>query len=208
MALFPFFIDIKNKKALLIGGGKHALEKIEKLRPFEVKLKVIATEVCREIEEDTTIELIRREFRESDLTQDVSFVIAASDDVELNHQISALCQNKRILVNVVDDQPYCQFIFPSLVTRGKLSVGICTDGASPAVGVRLRKQVEELLPDQTELILDWLAGKRPYITEHIANGKKRFAFYHKLAGICMDENRVLTEEEFYELIKTEVGDTE
>ena len=208
MALFPFFIDIKNKKALLIGGGKHALEKIEKLRPFEVKLKVIATEVCREIEEDTTIELIRREFRESDLTQDVSFVIAASDDVELNHQISALCQNKRILVNVVDDQPYCQFIFPSLVTRGKLSVGICTDGASPAVGVRLRKQVEELLPDQTEIILDWLASKRPYITDHIPNGKKRFAFYHKLAGICMDENRILSEEEFYELIKTEVGDTE
>lgn len=203
MALFPFFIDIKNKKALLIGGGKHALEKIEKLRPFEVKLKVIATEVCREIEEDTTIELIRREFRESDLTQDVSFVIAAADDVELNHQISALCQNKRILVNVVDDQPYCQFIFPSLVTRGKLSVGICTDGASPAVGVRLRKQVEELLPDQTEIILDWLASKRPYITDHIPNGKKRFAFYHKLAGICMDENRILSEEEFLSLIKEE-----
>ena len=203
MALFPFFIDIKNKKALLIGGGKHALEKIEKLRPFEVKLKVIATEVCREIEEDTTIELIRREFRESDLTREVSFVIAASDDVELNHQISALCQNKRILVNVVDDQPYCQFIFPSLVTRGKLSVGICTDGASPAVGVRLRKQVEELLPDQTEIILDWLASKRPYITDHIPNGKKRFAFYHKLAGICMDENRILSEEEFLSLIKEE-----
>lgn len=208
MALFPFFIDIRDKKALLVGGGKHALEKIEKLRPFGVKLHVIATDACKEIKEDETIHLSQRVFRESDLTEDLVFVIAASDDAKLNHHISKLCQERRILVNVVDDQPYCQFIFPSLVTRGKLSVGICTDGASPAVGVRLRKQVEELLPDQTELILEWLAGKRPYITEHIANGKKRFAFYHKLAGICMDENRVLTEEEFYELIKTEVGDTE
>lgn len=203
MALFPFFMDIKDKKALLIGGGKHALEKVEKLRPFEVKLYVIATEVCREIEEDETIVLVRRAFEESDLTEDFAFVIAASEDAELNHRISALCQEKRILVNVVDDQPYCQFIFPSLVTRGNLSVGICTAGASPAVGVRLRKQVEALLPDQTEEILDWLASKRPYITEHITNGKKRFAFYHKLAGICMDENRVLTEVEFLELIKNE-----
>ena len=203
MALFPFFIDIKDKKALLIGGGKHSLEKIEKLRPFEVRLQVIATEVCQEIEENTAIELFRREFSEDDLTEDLAFVIAASEDAELNHQISSLCKKKRILVNVVDDQPYCQFIFPSLVTRGNLSVGICTAGASPAVGVRLRKQVEELLPDQTEEILDWLASKRPYIAEHIVNGKKRFAFYHKLAGICMDENRVLSEEEFLELIKAE-----
>ena len=203
MALFPFFIDIQDKKALLIGGGKHALEKIEKLRPFGVKLYVIATEVCKEIEEDETICLIRREFEESDLKEDLVFVIAASDDADLNHSISELCQKKHILVNVVDDQPYCQFIFPALITRGSLSVGICTAGASPAVGVRLRKQVEELLPDHTEEILDWLASKRPYITEHITNGKKRFAFYHKLAGICMDENRILLEEEFLELIKTE-----
>ena len=203
MALFPFFIDIKDKKALLIGGGKHALEKIEKLRPFGVNLYVIATDVCKEIETDETIHLLRKEFEESDLTEDFAFVIAASNDAELNHWISKLCHRKRILVNVVDDQPYCQFIFPSLVTRGSLSVGICTAGASPAVGVRLRKQVEELLPDRTEEILDWLAGKRPYITEHIVNGKKRFAFYHKLAGICMDENRILSEEEFLELIKME-----
>lgn len=203
MALFPFFIDIQDKKALLIGGGKHALEKIEKLRPFGVKLYVIATDVCKEIEEDETICLIRKEFEESDLNEELAFVIAASDDADLNHSISKLCQKKHILVNVVDDQPYCQFVFPSLITRGSLSVGICTAGASPAVGVRLRKQVEELLPDHTEEILDWLASKRTYITEHITNGKKRFAFYHKLAGICMDENRILSEEEFLELIKTE-----
>lgn len=203
MALFPFFIDIQEKKALLIGGGKHALEKIEKLRPFGVKLHVIATDVCEEIEKDDTIFLSKRPFEENDLTEDLAFVIAASDNVKLNHHIYDLCQKKRILVNVVDDQPYCQFVFPSLITRGKLSVGICTAGASPAVGVRLRKQVDELLPDQTEEILDWLASKRPYITEQIRDGKKRFAFYHKLAGFCMDENRILSEEEFVEWIKLE-----
>ena len=204
MALFPFFIDIKKKKALLIGEGKHALEKIEKLRPFEADLYVIAQNPCLEIEESADITLLRKEFEEIDLTDDLTFVVAASDDKELNHRISLMCQNKRILVNVVDDQPYCQFVFPSLITRGSLSVGICTAGTSPAAGMRIRKQVENLLPDQTEEILDWLASKRPYISEHILDGKKRFAFYHKLAGICMDENRVLSEEEFLNFITMEL----
>ena len=203
MALFPFFIDISEKKALLIGGGKHALEKIEKLRPFDVDLQVIDENPCPQIVADENITLLCRPFVDSDLTEDLAFVIAASEDADLNHRISKLCQQKRILVNVVDDQPYCQFIFPSLVTRGNLSVGICTAGASPAVGMRIRKQVESLLPDKTEEILDWLASKRPYISEHILDGKKRFAFYHKLAGICMDENRILAEEEFLQFIMEE-----
>lgn len=200
MALFPFFIDIKDKKGLIVGGGKHALEKIEKLRPFEADLQVVSTEICPEIEADGSITCIRRGFEESDLTEDLTFVIAASDDTELNHRISALCQSKNILVNVVDDQPYCQFIFPSLIKRGNLTVGICTGGASPAVGVRIRRQVEELLPDRTEEILDWLGSKRPYIAEHIVNGKKRLAFYRRLAEICMDENRILSDEEFFGLM--------
>lgn len=201
MTLFPFFMDISKKEGLIIGGGKHALEKIEKFRPYGVKLHVIASEVQEEIRADDTIRLHMREFQEEDLTENLAFVIAASDDAELNHRISELCRQKRILVNVVDDQPYCEFIFPSLIARGNLSVGICTGGASPAAGMRIRKQVEELLPDHTEEILDWLASKRPYIAAHIADGKKRFAFYHKLAGICMDEDRVLSEAEFMTLMK-------
>ena len=57
-----------------------------------------------------------------------AFVIAATDDRELNHRISALCQEKEILVNVVDDKDYCGFLFPSLVKEGKLTVGISTAG--------------------------------------------------------------------------------
>ena len=89
-----------------------------------------------------------------------------------------------------------------MVQRGNLKVGICTNGASPAVGVRLKKQVEALLPDRTEEILDWLQSKRPHIMEKIPNGKQRFAFFHKLATICMEENRILTESEFAELLYT------
>lgn len=209
MALFPFFIDITGKKGIIIGGGKHALEKIQRLRPFGANLTVFATdfisEICFLAEESKSTEneiiLIHRDFLDTDLQIQPYFVIVAGDIQEENRRISALCQEKKILVNVVDDQPACEFVFPSLINKGNLTVGICTNGASPAVGVRLKKQIEELLPDRTEEILDWLQSKRPYIMEKIPNGKQRFAFFHKLAEVCMEENRIFTEEEFLEWIE-------
>ena len=131
MTLFPFFMNIEGAKAILTGGGKHALEKIERLKPYGPKLHVIAPEFLQEIEENPELELSYRNFEESDLDSMPAFVIVAGEDAEENHKIAALCRARRILVNVVDDQEYCDFIFPSLIAHGSLSVGICTNGASP-----------------------------------------------------------------------------
>lgn len=204
MALFPFFIDITGKKGFIIGGGTHALEKIQRMLPFHPNLIVFATHFIKEIEDfveesklkGCEILLVHREFSDADLEEEPYFVIVAGELQEENRRIASLCQEKKILVNVVDDQPACEFVFPSFIQKGELTIGISTNGTSPAVGVRLKKQIEELLPDRTEEILDWLQSKRPYIMEKISNRKQRFAFFHKLAGICMEENRILTEEEF------------
>lgn len=200
MTLFPFFMDINKKDALIVGGGRHALEKIEKLKPYGVRLHVVASDFLPEIEADPSLRLSRRNLKEEDLTEDLAFVIVAGELQEENRKVAELCQKKRILVNVVDDLPACQFVFPALIQKGSLSVGICTGGASPAVGVQLKDQIEQLIPDRTEEILDWLESKRPVIKEAIPQGKKRFAFYHMLAGICMDENRPLEEAEFQKLL--------
>ena len=60
---------------------------------------------------------------------------------EENHTIAEWCRKRKILVNVVDDQEYCDFIFPSLIAHGNLSIGICTNGASPATGVLLKRKL-------------------------------------------------------------------
>lgn len=225
MALFPFFRNIEGAEALVIGGGKHALEKVERLLPYGSRLHVIAEEVCEklaayaaEAERKTSeepllqagigessvpaqITISCRKFVEEDLTEAIDFVIVAGDDAEENHWIAGLCRGRRIPVNVVDDQEYCDFIFPSLIARGSLSVGICTNGASPSTGVLLKKKIEAQIPGNIEEILDFLQEKRAEIKEAIPDKKKRFAFYYKLSEICMEEDRPLTEKEFEELLK-------
>ena len=180
MALFPFFVNIEGKEGLVIGTGKHAQEKVKRLEPYGPKLRIIP----------------EGEFSEKDLESVPAFVVAAGDDAEENHRIANLCRDKRILVNVVDDQEYCDFIFPSLIREGNLSIGICTGGASPATGVLLKQRFQEEIPSNMEEILDFLQRVRPVISEALTDKKQRYTFYYRLSELCMAENRGLTEEEF------------
>lgn len=223
MALFPFFMDISGKCGLIIGGGKHAWEKIERLRPYAPTLQVIAETflpeieavacekmICKKMDKENdsnylspvmSVELIQRRFELSDLDTIPFFVIVATDSKEENRKIATLCKERSILVNAVDDTEACDFIFPCLIAKGKLSVGICTGGASPSVGIQLKKKVEQMLPDRVEEILDWLQEKRPVILQAIPDAKKRFAFHRTLSELCMKENRILTETEFFNMLE-------
>jgi len=110
MAYFPFFIDIKDARGLIIGGGKHALGKIEKLLPYGSKLRVItpaATDAVINVCEAENIEISYRDFQEADLELRPDFVIIACDDMEARKWIAGLCRERHILVNSVDDVENC-----------------------------------------------------------------------------------------------------
>ena len=93
MGYFPFFIDIENKKCLIVGGGNVALRKIKKLIPYRPAIKVVAEKISGDIRSIAYagLELIEKKFSPSDI-DDVLFVIAATDNVSLNAEISSLCR--------------------------------------------------------------------------------------------------------------------
>lgn len=202
MALFPFFREIQGLNGYITGGGKHALEKIQKLLPYGPRLSVFAQEFCEEIKQIQGIELIQRKFEEQDLEDRPGFVIVAGENLQENHWIAQLCKERRILVNVVDDPAYCDFIFPSLVRRGNLSIGLSTGGTSPAAGVLLKRKIEEQIPDCIEEILDFLQEKRPVVSRAFPDKKERTSFFYRLSELCMALGRPLTQEEFERYINS------
>ena len=142
MGYFPFFIDIKDRPCLIVGGGRVALRKAEKLLPYGPRITVVAHEICDEIEA-MGVTTVRRALRESDLNG--SFMcIAAAGDKALDRRIYELCTRLGILVNCVDDIESCGFVFPSLVKRDDISIGISTSGSAPAFAKYLRRKAEEL----------------------------------------------------------------
>lgn len=194
MGYFPFFIELKNRQGLIVGGGRIALHKIRKLQPFESSLTVVAPEILPEIEETPGVCCRKRAFAENDL-EGMLFVIAASDKEEVNGTVSRLCREKGILVNVVDDKDKCGFLFPSLVKKGALTVGVSTGGASPQAAVKIRERVASQLPDRMEEILDYLASIRPLGKEKIEDAELRARFFKETADYCMEQNRGLSREE-------------
>ena len=171
MAYFPFFTDIKDMNCLIVGGNKHALEKVERLLPYEVNITLIDKSPMEEIEK-FDIKILKENFDFS-MLDTADFVVTCSEEIGLNKQIADECKRRRIPVNSVDDVENCTFIFPSLIKKGKLSVGISSSGASPYMTRYLKEKLLEIIPENTEEILDKLEELRPIIKAKYPDEKER-----------------------------------
>ena len=132
MAYFPMFVQLKNKKCLVIGGGRIALRKIEVLKDFEADVTVIAPEMIPQIRQIDKIRRIFRTFMEEDF-KEAELVVAATNDPKVNSEISKICMQKKIPVNAVDQKEDCSFIFPSYVKEGEVVAAFSSGGQSPMI---------------------------------------------------------------------------
>lgn len=192
MGYFPFFIDIKDKHCLIVGGGNVAFRKVKRLLPYEPIITVVSKEICKDIIDINYKNLFieKRIFNEKDL-DGCAFVIAATDNEEVNKRISNICKEKNILVNVVDSKEECSFIFPSLFKRGDLSIGITSGGISPNLAVYYRNLLEKNTPSDIESILEFLNYIRPLAKERISDEHKRRYFFKECLDICMSINGII-----------------
>ena len=199
MAYFPFFVDISNGDGLIAGGGRVALRKIEKLLPYAPRLTVCAPSFLPEVEAVPGLTLVRGPFTPR-LLEGMRFVIAATGDPALNHRIAALCRERGVLVNVVDDREKCTFLFPALVKRGPLSIGISTGGASPSGAVYWKGEIDRLVPEDAGEPLAYLEGLRARVKEAVPDEKKRAAVFAALFNVCLAAGRPPDEGELDRLL--------
>ena len=148
MNFLPIFYQISGKPCLVIGGGAIAARKAELLLKAGGKLLVIAPEIddrIRDMATDQTLEFEQRGFAVDDL-EGMVCVIAATDDMALNREISAQAQALGIPVNVVDSPELCSFIMPSMIDRSPVQIAISTGGVSPVLARMLRSRLESFIP--------------------------------------------------------------
>ena len=199
MAYFPLFLDLDGKTVLVVGGGPVALRKARVLLDYGPRVLVCAPHFLPELEELPGAERLRRVFS-PDLLNGVSLVVAATDDRALNHAVSALCRKRSIPVDVADSRADSTFLFPSVVRRGRLSVGISTGGASPAAAAYVRRRLEEQLPPSLESILNWLEELREPLKQTLPMSG-RGATFSRLLSAALEAGRPLTSEETHALLQ-------
>ena len=202
MNYFPMFMDIEDREILICGGGKHAADKIEKLRPFHPKFRVISENISEEIKNERDIAVEERRFSAEDLYAYPVFVIAAENGEE-NERIARLCNERHIPVNAVDQSKDCDFIFSSMIVTERLCIGISTGGVSPTGAVCLRNAVSEIIPDDIDEILLWIRS----LKENLKNRQTENSALKRILRLAVNEaflrGRILSEEELEKILVEE-----
>ena len=164
MKYYPVCLDIREKRCVVVGGGDVAERKILRL----LECGAVVTVVSRKLTTTLMDMVAQGKLSHVDDNYDQQYlagiflVIGATDREEVNDRIAADCRARGVMVNIVDDPGRCDFILPSLVSRGSLSIAVSTEGKSPALARKLREELSERFgPDYEGYLelLGWLREK-------------------------------------------------
>jgi siroheme synthase-like protein len=182
----PISVNLKDRPCLVVGGGTIALRKVEALMDYDTKITVVAPKVHELLEnhaKEGRITMEKREYRPPEAAA-YTIVISASDNNKLNKQVYEDAKGSGALVNVVDDPPHCDFIFPAVLRRDCLTTAISTDGKAPFMSGHLRLLLEDLFPKHWERLMALAADFRGQVRERWGGDhEKMTACYTKFLGV-------------------------
>lgn len=179
---YPVFLSLKGRSCVVIGGGAVAERKVESLLSSGAQVAVVAPElgpILQQMAREATIDWFQRPYARGDLSG-AFLVIAATDDQAANEMIKAEADELGILVNVVDNTPLCNFIVPSVIQRGDLTVAFSTGGKSPALAKRLRQTLEEAIGPEYAEFLKLAGDLREAVKQRYADQERRARFWQEL----------------------------
>lgn len=181
---YPIFLNIQNKKCVVIGGGEVAWRKVCSLQDAGAKVTVVSPAFYPELEKLPGVERIQRKYDESFL-EGASVVIASTNDEEVNKKIYYDAVKRGLLVNVVDRPEFCSFIVPATIMRGDLCVSISTGGSSPALARNIRESLENQFGKEYDEFTRLLSEMRKWALAEISDEKVRRDILQRIAGLDM-----------------------
>ena len=184
MKYFPFFMELSKQSILLIGGGEVAERKLDLLLKANASVTIVSPEFTSYIEElfvNKNINPVKDYYNIKYLTSaSFAFVIAATNDESLNEQIAKDANDNKILVNVVDKPKICDFIFPSILERGPITVAVSTGGASPVLARMLRTKLETMIPGAYGRLAKIVSENRIPVRKKLVNSKSNGIFWEQM----------------------------
>lgn len=127
--MFPLFISLENKTAILIGGGTIAARRVEQLLAFGARVTVIAPILHASLQNRLKTECFRweaRPYNMGDLTGAV-LAVAAADVRAVNHAVALEAHALKIPVSVADCKEESSFYFPAIARGGGVVTGIISE---------------------------------------------------------------------------------
>jgi precorrin-2 dehydrogenase/sirohydrochlorin ferrochelatase len=176
-------VGLADRRCIVVGGGEVAQRKVESLLEAGAeRLLVISpclTHKLRALLQANRIEHHPRGYQQGDL-EGAFVVIAATHDPDVNRDVWQEAQERRLLINVVDDPHHCNFFVPSVVRRGDLTISISTGGQDPALSARLRQELEPRFGREYAAFLEIAGALRDRVGRELS-GRARSRFWYALS---------------------------
>src|SRR2546423_9913620 len=181
-AFYPVFLDLRGRRAVVIGGGAVAEQKVRGLIAAGAHVTLVSPETVpalSDLARRGAIEIRRRSYRPGDLAG-AWLAIAASDDRSVNEAVWAEAERVGVPLNAVDDLEHCSFIAPAIHREGDITVAVSTGGKSPALAVRLRQRIARLVRRAEARLCALLGELRPELATRAPDAGARTALWYAI----------------------------
>jgi siroheme synthase-like protein len=179
---YPAMLDLTGRRVLVVGAGKVGEGKIRGLLKAGARVQVVALEATEQVRQwanEGRIELTLRPYEPGDL-ENCFLVIAATERNETNVRVFEDADRRQMLCNVVDVPNLCNFILPSIMRRGDLTISISTAGASPALARKIRLEMEERYGEEYALVLELLGSLRQELKARYPDPRDRKVLFERM----------------------------
>ena len=179
---YPVNLKIKNKKCVVVGGGKVAERKIKLLLEKGALVTVISPKITFLIEEfwrEAKISYLPVAYTSS-LLKDAFLVIAATDDRAVNSRVAEDANQLGTLVNVVDSPAESSFIMPAILSRGDLTIAVSTAGKSPALARKIKEDLALIYSHEYGDLVEMIAQARERIKRKYPDFQERKKIWKRI----------------------------
>lgn len=184
---YPVNLNLDNMEIIIVGGGNVALRKCMNFLDFGKSVTVLAPDFdSRFLELGNKVDLINDIFKEEYIDK-FDIVVAATDDKDVNEEITCICRKKSKLINVVDSRDLSDFTVSSYVKRGDLLIGISTGGKIPALSAKIRRDLEEIYDESFAEYVDLLGELREKIIKKYEDKTERKEVLKALVELDIEE---------------------
>jgi len=144
MGFYPVFLDLSDRRCLVVGGGTVAERRVEALLEAGAAVTLVSPTLTPALAAAGRIRHVARAYEPGDLAG-AALAFTAADDPAVSEVVAREARERGVWLNAADDPAHCDFILPGLVRRGVLTVAVGSGGASPALTRALREHLDGTL---------------------------------------------------------------
>jgi precorrin-2 dehydrogenase/sirohydrochlorin ferrochelatase len=180
----PIALNVKGWRCLVVGGGEVAARRIETLTESGAIVQIVAPQIVpsiRQLVDQGQIQHTPAAFDESQL-QDVRLVVVATNSPEVNARVAAAARERGILVNDAEIPERGDFVVPSVLRRGDLTLTVNTGGSSPALTRRIKDQLAAQFGPEWSPYVALLGEMRERVLNEVSDASRRKQILAALAS--------------------------